>query len=366
MRRCLGARRAALVCCAALAVACGRETTADPEPEEELPVPVAARPAQTGSIRAVVRVGGVVTPAEGAEFLVVAPEAARVLEVTKAPGAAVAGGELLARFELPSAAQDVTRMQAELAAAEAQFENARIAQTRTRDFVARGLVPRVELDAAERTLGDAQAALDRARAAQAAAEAWAARAVVRAPFDGVVAQRFHEPGDLVQGTATDPVLRVIDPRRLEVTASVPAADVPRVLPGATARMISPVDARVVRLTVTARASAVQPHADGSLPVRLEFADPHDVPVDTRVDVEIDAEERNGIVFVAPESILTEGGRTVVVVANGDRAERRGVTTGLADEQRVEITSGLQAGEMVLTQGHIGLPDGARISAAISD
>ena len=332
--------------------------------EEEVAVAVAARPAETGSIRTAVRASGVVVPAEGAEFLAVAPEPARLLEVNKAEGDPVASGDLLARFELPGAAQDLTRVRSELAAAQAQLENARITQARTRDFVARGLIPRVELDAAERTLADAQAAVEKWQAAEAAATTAAARSTVLAPFDGIVAQRLHDPGDVVQGTPTDPVLRIVDPRRLEVTASVAPEDASRVLPGATARLTSPVDARVVRLTVAVRPPA-PPHADGSLPVRLEFAEAHDVPVNSRVEIEIDAEERSGIVFVVPEAIVEENGRPVLFIANGDRAERRAVTTGLADNQRVEITSGLRAGELVITQGQIGLSDGARVSVAMA-
>ena len=81
-----------------------------------------ARPAETRSIRTSVRASGVVTPTEGAEFLAVSPEPARLIEITKTEGAAVAAGELLVRFELPSATQDLTRVRAELASAQAQLE----------------------------------------------------------------------------------------------------------------------------------------------------------------------------------------------------------------------------------------------------
>lgn len=328
-----------------------------------MPVPVVARPAETGNIRTVVRASGVVAPGEGADFLATAPEPARVLDVTKVEGARVVGGEVLARFELPSAMQEVMRLRADLSSADAQLERARLAQARARDFVARGLIPRVDLDAADRAFADAESLVTDTRRRLAAAEAAAARAVVRAPFDGVVAQRFHNPGDLVQGVVTDPVLRVVDPRRLEVTASIAAADISRVVPGATARVMSPVDGRMIRLIVSPRASTPPPLGDGTIPARLEFAELADIPVNTRVDVEIDAEERTGIIFVVPEAIVRDSGRTVVLVADGDRAERRTVTTGIDDGERVEITSGLQRGELVITQGHIGLADGARITAA---
>ena len=48
----------------------------------------------------------------------------------------------------------------------------------------------------------------------------------------MIAKRFHNPGDFVEPTASDPVLRVIDPRRLEVVASVPLSESPRVVLGA--------------------------------------------------------------------------------------------------------------------------------------
>jgi len=51
----------------------------------------------------------------------------------------------------------------------------------------------------------------------------------------------------------------------------------------------------------------------------------------------------------------------VIVANGNRAERRVITTGLADTDSVEIISGVAAGELVITRGQAGLADGATIS-----
>jgi RND family efflux transporter MFP subunit len=324
-------------------------------------VPVGVVPAQTSGIRAVVHATGIVTPSEGGEFLVVAPEPARIAEIAKAQGDAVASGEIVARFELPSATQEVARLAAELAAAEAQLENARINQGRIRDFTERGLVPRRDLETADRELADAQAAVDRIRAQHAAASAGAARAIVRAPFNGVVANRYHQPGDVVL-SSTDPVLRIVDPRRLEVVVSVPAADVARVVPGAPARIAAAAGVAPVELTVAARAGErVSP--DGTMPFRLLFRESTMLPVDTRVEIDIDAEARANVVLVPAEALVRDGGQAAVLIANGSRAERRAVTTGLEDAQHVEITSGVRAGELVITRGHVGLGDGAAINVA---
>src|SRR5688572_6287303 len=115
-----------------------------PVERQETIVPVGVVRAQTAGIRASVHASGLIVPADGGEFLVVAPEPARIAEITKAQGDIVASGEILVRFELPSATQEVARLAAELAGAQAQLENARINQARIRDFAERGFIPRSE------------------------------------------------------------------------------------------------------------------------------------------------------------------------------------------------------------------------------
>jgi cobalt-zinc-cadmium efflux system membrane fusion protein len=346
-----------------MAVGCSRPAPSERADDLQTAVAVAAQLVETGNLRAVVQAGGLVVPAEGAEFLLIAPESARVLEITRAVGEPVASGELLVRLDLPGAVQDVARQRADLAGAQARLESARGAQTRVRDFVARGLVPRLDLDTADRELSEAQDAVDRATSLFKAAETAAARSLVRAPFTGIVAARLHNPGDLVQPVATDPILRLVDPLRMEVAASVAVADASRVLPGASARIANPVDGSSFRLSVVNR-SVASAATGGLVPVRLRPAKPLPIAADTAVAVEIDAEDRSGVVFVSPDVVIRDGGGTAVMVAVGDRAQRRPVTTGILTDDRLEIVSGLQPGELVITQGHIGLEDGAVISVVV--
>ena len=347
-----------------VAAACRRAPEPQTTTKEEDVVPVAVQPAARGTIRTAIHASGVVTPAEGGEFLVFAPEPARLLEVTKMPGDMVTAGELLVRFEIPLADQLVARSRADVERALLQLENARVAQARVRDLVARGLLPRRDQETADRELADAGLSVDSTRAALRAAEAAAARATVLAPFAGVVAGRFHHPGDVVPASAADPVLRIIDPRQLEVTASVRVEDRSRVLPGATARLAGVVDGKGVGLrVVTPPSSAVS--AGNMVSVRLAFVDTAAaLPVDTSVEVDIDAGERADVLFAPTDALVGQGENAALFVAAGDRAERRAVTTGLTDGGRVEITSGLQPGELIITRGQIGLADGAKISADI--
>jgi RND family efflux transporter MFP subunit len=257
----------------------------------------------------------------------------------------------------------VQKQQAEVSRAQAAVDNARAAQARARELFDRGVAARKEVEDANRSVADADAALAEARALRAASQAIASRAVVRATFDGLVARRGHNPGDLVEPSAGDPVLRVIDPNRTEIVAAIPLADASRMDIGAPGNLApAPANAPDVRLTVTSRPAAVDP-GTATIPVRLGFAAPADIPAGTPVQVEIEAELHNGAVLVPLAAIVREGEETAVFVVVDSKAKRRAVRTGLSDAARIEIVSGVNAGEIVIADGQAGLPDGATISVS---
>ncbi|NOT25117.1 MAG: efflux RND transporter periplasmic adaptor subunit [Acidobacteria bacterium] len=351
--------------CAVLVIGgCRREEPREEAAESEsLVTPVAAEAVQRGRLRTVIRVSGIITPAAGSEFIASAPEPAQILEVPHPQGDRVASGDVLVRFAMPSVDAELSRQRADISRAQAFLENARVTQSRSRDLAERGIISRREMENADNEVTSAQAEVARAETARQRAEASLARATIRAPFAGLVAQVLHKPGDMTPGIVTDPILRLIDPERLEITAPIGAADAPRVLPGAAARITSTPGTDPVRLTVTSRPAPGS--GGGDLLVHLAFVEPTTLTVDTRVDVEIDGEERVDVVLVRNEVLVSQGTETVVFVAADGTAERRVVTTGLRDGEHVEVTSNLRAGEFVITRGQVGLADGAAISVDAS-
>jgi RND family efflux transporter MFP subunit len=320
-------------------------------------------PAETGSITAEARATGIVVPAPGAELLVIAPEPARIVEIPKAEGDTVKRGDVLVRFEIPSTAAEVSKQEAETTRAQARIENARAALVRAKDLFDRGVAARKEVEDATKELADAEADLAAAQAAKAAAGAMAARSVVRATFDGIVAKRSHNPGDLIEATASDAVLRVVDPRRVEVVASVPIADALGITVGAPARIVdASASAGDSSLKVVAQPAAVQP-GTATVAVRLGFAKPTRYPVGAPVQVGIETDTHKNVVLVPASAIVREGEETAVFAVENQTAKRREVKTGIESGDRVEIVSGINTGEMVITSGQNGLPDGAKVTLA---
>lgn len=338
--------------------ACSKQ--AAEETESKAAVAVKVEEARTGSIRAVMHATGVVNPAPEGELIVIAPEAGRIIGITRAEGERVAKGDVLVRFEIPSLAAEVQRQSAEVQRAQAALATAKANQTRQRQLFDRGIAARKDVEDADRVVADAEAAVGQAEASRSAAETAAARATVRATFNGVIAKRFHNPGDVVEPAASDPVLRVIDPRRLEVVASVPVSESPRVTVGASGWMkAATTGAPDLALKVVSRPAQVEP-GTAAVPIRFAFVAMPNLAAGTPAQVDIEAEQHTNVVLVPAVAIVREGEETAVFIAMGDTAHRRPVQIGLTDGTDTEIVSGVKAGEMVIAEGQAGLPDGAKI------
>ncbi len=353
------ARIVAAMLAVAATAACSKQ--AAEEVVSETVVPVMTAPAVTGPIRGRVHATGLVSPAPGGDLVVIAPEAARIVEIPRAEGDRVTQGDVLVRFEIPSSAAEVQKQVAEVQRAQAARANAKANQVRAHDLFERGIAARKDVEDGDRAVADAEAALAQAEAARAAANLVAARSVVRATFDGAVAKRYHNPGDLVEPVSADPVLRVIDPRRLEVVASVPLADSARIIIGAPAHLtaVAAGDPEV-GLKVLSRPAAVEV-GTATIPVRLAFNAATNFPAGTPIEIEIEAELHPNAVLIPAPALVREGEEAAVFVVNGDKAERRAVQIGLTDGEHIEIVSGVKAGEMVIVDGQAGLPDGAMVS-----
>jgi membrane fusion protein (multidrug efflux system) len=337
--------------------ACHKASPEAVETAEAVPVTVAT--AISGPIHPVINATGQVKPAAGAELLVTAPQDARIAELTKSVGDRVRRGELLVRFQIPSLEADAASKRSDLARAEAQLKTAQQNVTRLTGLLQRGIAARKEVEDAQRDQALAEASVNEARSTTSAAGQLAGREVVRAPFDGVVVARSHQVGDMVSAGGPDPLLRVIDPSRLQVEAAVPAGDLGRVATGnpATVRGAAFPDEKA---HVIARPPSVDP-ASGTALVRLAFETPTSRPAGLAVGVEISGQEHQAAVLVSADALVQEGAESYLFVVDGQKkAHRRPVTVGVVAQGQAEILSGVQAGDSVVIRGQTALPDGATV------
>lgn len=340
---------------------CGK----DPVPENTLSgaIEVTAVPARLNVLRRIVTARGTVGPMPDGDLIVHATETSTVAELPLAEGAIVKTGDVIVRFEVPSRIAAIQAAEIESAQALLRVDAAKARVAQFTGLVERGLTPRVDLDNAKTELANAESELALHRATLASAKKAEERSTVRATFPGVVLKRWHNQGDTVLGTGNDPVIRVIDPTRVQVIVDVPLQDLGLVLPGQRAT-VSPVGAMSLPASVARAASAASPDAV-TAEVTLAFP-PGSVnpPAGTAVLAEILIAEVPEALIVPTAAILRGNGAPHVLVAGADnRVVRRDVRAGLITPDLTQITQGLSVGELVITSALTELKEGDLVSFA---
>jgi RND family efflux transporter MFP subunit len=354
-------RRLIAIALAASCAGCSKHAVEEVETKAAAPVTTMTLAPQT--LEGIVGATGVVAAAPGADWTITAPEHARIAEMPKAEGDRVKPGDLLVRFDIPSLHTDVATRRGELQAAEAHVVNAQASVTRLTTLVDHGVAAQKELEDAKRDLEEARAAAGQAQAALRNAEELESRTIVRARFAGVVARRAHNPGDMVEATAADVILRIIDPAKLQIVASVAIPDLARVETGKPVRILVPGSEDPEEGKVLTRPAAVDPSGVAA-DVRIAFGGATKLAAGTPVRIEIVAEQHPNVLAVPVSAVLHEDEDSFVMVAGPDnKAHKRKVTIGLTTPKLAEITAGAKAGEAVIVQGQQGLPDGADIAPA---
>ena len=318
-----------------------------------------------------------------------APEiGGRVLELPRRRGARVKTGELLLRVDDALQKAQLRLSEDERKAALAQrdqscliYERAVRERDRTRSLATQGIVSTDMIDSVDSQARNAEAACRAARAtaeradsAVALARAQLDKTVLRAPFDGVVADTFIELGEWTAPSPPalpiPPVLDLIDTRSIYVSAPMDEVDSGRVHKGQAARVS--VDSQPGK-HFPAQVVEVAPYVldrleqNRTLEIELELDDDAvaaGLLPGTSADVEVILSARDDVLRV-PTQALLEGGR--VLVLEHDRLVERALQTGLRNWDMTEVASGLAVGDRVVTS--LDRPEvkaGARAKVVESD
>ena len=264
-----------------------------------------------------------------------------VTEVLVREGARVGRGQLLARIDARDVEARRAQVDAGIAAAEAMYQDARTQAERFRALFADSAATRYQLEQAETGLARADAGLRSARASRTELDATGAYAEIRAPFAGVVTQRFIDPGAFVAPGA--PIIEVQDAARLRVSVTVP----PRVTAGLKAGtpLVASIEGRPARAllegAVPAPSGAVYTVNAIVQNLQGEF-----LP-GSAATIRIPDGTRSAI-LVPASALVQEGDLTGVRVKTAGGSELRWVkTAALGTDPRVEVLSGLKSGDVIL-------------------
>jgi len=306
----------------------------------------------------------------------------RVRDLPARKGARVRRGDVLLKIAADDTrAQVLVQESAVTAAKAARVEACRAAEQLDRDLARNRQLAKDRIVSAE-LLDQLQSRRDSAAAACEAAAARVAQAeaarevarvnlektVLRAPFDGIVAEVTTEVGEWITpsppGLPFPPVIVLIEDAAIYVSAPMDEVDVAKVRVGQAARVtIDAYPGRPFPGNVTRVAPYVldvqQQNRTFEIEAELdETAFARKLRPGTSADVEVILAARDGVLRI-PSYALLEGGRVLVV--EKDRLVTRAVKTGLKNWQFVEVADGLAAGDLVtVSLDRAEVKEGARV------
>jgi RND family efflux transporter MFP subunit len=300
-------------------------------------------------------------------------------------------GDVLAVLEIPEIDEELNQAKASVLTAEqnvksieAEFDETTLIAQRINEAAkqTKGLIAQQDIDNANDTNRSNEAKLAAAKQKVAEAEANVARlqaivnyANVTAPFDGVVTRRYADVGALVQagtvqaGTSASgdsmPIVSFAQLDVLRLEFPVPEADVSFVHVG------DSVDVNVLSMgkEFSGKIARFAQKVDMSTRTMLTEVDVQNSDFQYTpgmyATVRLSLQQQKDVLTVPIQSISAGAPPTVLIVKD-NKIERRNVTVGMQTPDRAEITSGLDAGDLVVIGSRSSLQAGQDATPKLVD
>ena len=315
-------------------------------PRGAAPIRVTTETVRAGSLSEVVTSTGTLLAAESVELQ--AEVNGKITAIEFIEGTKVRKGDLLVKLNDGD-------LQARRVAAAHEVALAERREERIAELLEQGFVIPDDHDEALNTVNVRRAEI-------ALTDAQIAKTEIRAPFDGIAGLRYVSEGSFVTATSQIATLQRVD--TLKVDFAVPEKYADRIRAG------NPITFTVAGRseTFSGEVYAYDPRIDSetrTLLVRALCPNPGEVLLPGAfANVELMLNEMSDALLVPAEAVIPDFEAAFVFVVKDGKAERRKVVTGIRTEDRVQVLSGLEVGEVVVTSGLMQLRQGSPVEAEL--
>jgi len=323
-----------------------------------------------------VRAGQVLAELENRDLAAAAEESKQQYEQSQAAfqtltGATVAEDRGKAESDVQSALQTLdaakklyenrAALQREGALAQKLVDDAKVAlaQAQSQADIAQRHLQALNQVSQKEAIRGAEAQMNAAKAHYESNVVQVSYAQIRSPISGVIADRSVYPGEIAaSGT---PLATIVDISQVVARANIPVKEAAVIKVGRPARVSGPEGDLAGKVTVVS--PAVDPNTT-TVEVWVQIPNPGEkLKPGGTVHVSIIAETIQNTIVVPASALLNsdEGGQKVMVVTADSTAHERKIVPGVRQGDRVQIVTGLQEGEQVVTSGGLGLEDKAKVA-----
>jgi RND family efflux transporter MFP subunit len=269
---------------------------------------------------------------------------ARIVTIAVNNGDKVKKGTVIAQLDQRQIHASLNEAEAALNAAKATAAQAQREAQRSQTLYAHEATTRATHEA---TL--AQAQITQAAVAQAANNVEQIRvglgdATLQAPFDGMIAERLKEPGDM--GMPGDPLVTLLKPDDLRLEAAIPSECAKRFKLGLSVQVR--IDA--LALTLAATVDEIVPQVDRQTGTQLLKAS---LPLTAGLQpgqfawLDLSCTDQQSALFIPLSAVLQYGQLEAVKVVSDQQIYTRHIRTGKQQGEQVEVLSGLREGETIV-------------------
>jgi RND family efflux transporter MFP subunit len=280
------------------------------------------------------------------------------LEYVAEVGTRVKAGERLAKLDDKALVLRREEIQSDVARAEAQRVLAQTQMQRLDKLAASNAVAKTQLDEARATLETDVQALAHARAQLHQIEHDIDQTEVRAPFSGIVTERFAQRGEYLQIGAT--IVHLIDTEHVEARVAAPLTMADKIKPG------MEVTVKAAGQESTAKVRTVVPVGDErarQFELRVGLA-PSLALVGSAVEVSLPEDRGDEALTVPRDAIVQRANQTYVMrVTDQNTAEQIMVSPASAAGDKVEVHGALNAGDRLVVRGAERLAPGQSVKIA---
>ena len=325
----------------------------------------------------------------------------KVVEVNVDEGMAVKEGQILARLDdsqaraaLALAESQVAAARGQLRESEVRLAEARLSLGRLKELLKAGIVGQADVDTAQAQVDSFQARIESLKEQVSVSQRQLDfeqtnldNTIIRAPFSGVAISKDAQPGEMVSpvsaggGFTRTGICTIVDMRSLEVEVDVNENYINRVKNGqeVVATLNAYPDWQIPAVVITTVPAADRQKATVLVRIGFKALDPRILPdMGVKVGFLREAETRPSgpkgaladagaaparpIALVPKAAVIKDGAQSYVFVVTQDTVERRAITTGAADGDRLEVAAGLNARERVVINPPATLAAGKKVIA----
>ncbi|MGD8538758.1 MAG: efflux RND transporter periplasmic adaptor subunit [Candidatus Aminicenantes bacterium] len=314
-------------------------------------------PVERKSLNSYLVLNGIVEPERKIEIF--SRLSAYVKKIVKEEGAFVKENDILATLDDTEIRISHEQAKIQLEQARLSLEEAEANFNRSKELIKKDLISEQEFQTAEATYKQRQLDHQNRQESFKDLELQLNWTRIRSLSDGYITERLIEVGDRV--TANQQVYTIEDFSPLLIRVFVPTSDSVKLDTGMPAEVTTEImEGYIFQGSV----KLINPRVDvqtGTVKVTIEvFDETQNLKPGMFVEAKIVIGKKDNVLVIPRRAILFKQNKTYVFVMKQNQVSQREVTLGLTEEDHVEILSGLEQGEVIVTVGVEGLEDGERV------